>query len=149
MPSRRGALLIALAAALSLTGPALAQEGAPPHGPHGMEGKPASPDHSGHVHGGHTHEVGPAGTTYELRFIDAMVQHHTGALRMGEFMVNIGEPGVGALATQIWREQAEEIRAMGLWRLGVPGPAPRRAGCRRDLSGSSPTTGVRRGPALR
>ena len=31
-------------------------------------------------------------------------------------MFNIGHPGVGALANGIWREQAREIRAMGLWR---------------------------------
>jgi uncharacterized protein (DUF305 family) len=67
-------------------------------------------------HSGHAHDVGPAGSTYDLRFIDGMVQHHTGALRMSEFMFNIGQPGVGALAKTIWRDQAQEIRAMGLWR---------------------------------
>jgi len=45
-----------------------------------------------------------------------MVQHHTGALRMSEFVFNIGSPGVGALATEIWREQAREISAMAQWR---------------------------------
>jgi uncharacterized protein (DUF305 family) len=60
--------------------------------------------------------VGPAGDTYDLRFIDAMVQHHTGALRMGEFVFDIGAPGVGSLAKTIWRDQAQEIRAMGQWR---------------------------------
>ena len=45
-----------------------------------------------------------------------MVQHHTGALRMSEFVVDIGQPGVGALAKQIWRDQAQEIKAMGQWR---------------------------------
>jgi len=35
---------------------------------------------------------------------------------MSEFVFGIGEPGVGALANSIWREQAAEIRAMGLWR---------------------------------
>lgn len=45
-----------------------------------------------------------------------MVQHHTGALRMSEFVFNIGSPGVGALATGIWREQAQEIKAMEQWR---------------------------------
>jgi uncharacterized protein (DUF305 family) len=67
-------------------------------------------------HSAHNHDVGPAGSTYDLRFIDGMVQHHTGALRMSEFMFNIGQPGVGALANTIWRDQANEIRAMGLWR---------------------------------
>ncbi|MFQ6538231.1 MULTISPECIES: DUF305 domain-containing protein [Aphanothece] len=72
-------------------------------------------DHD-HQHDHASHDLGPAGATYDLRFIDAMVQHHTGALRMGEFVFGIGEPGVGALASTIWREQAQEIRAMGLWR---------------------------------
>ncbi len=67
-------------------------------------------------HASHGHTVGPAGATYDLRWLDAMVQHHTGALRMSEFVFNIGSPGVGALATSIWREQAREIKAMGQWR---------------------------------
>jgi len=70
---------------------------------------PAAP--SAHSHGG-----GPAGRTYDLRWIDAMVQHHTGALRMSEFVFAIGAPGVGALAREIWRDQAREIKAMGQWR---------------------------------
>ena len=65
---------------------------------------------------GHSHDLGPAGSTYDLRWIDAMVQHHTGALRMSEFVFDIGVPGVGALAKQIWRDQAQEIKAMGQWR---------------------------------
>ena len=67
-------------------------------------------------HSAHNHSVGPAGSTYDLRWIDAMVQHHTGALRMSEFVFDIGDPGVGALAKQIWRDQAQEIKAMGQWR---------------------------------
>ena len=83
-----------------------------------MEGMPAKEGQGpgGAPHADHMHEVGPAGTTYDLRFIDAMVQHHTGALRMSEFVFGIGEPGVGALGNTIWRDQASEIRAMGLWR---------------------------------
>ena len=64
----------------------------------------------------YAHDVGPAGSTYDLRWIDAMVQHHTGALRMSEFVFNVGSPGVGALANGIWRDQAREIKAMGQWR---------------------------------
>jgi uncharacterized protein (DUF305 family) len=60
--------------------------------------------------------VGPAGETYDLRWIDAMVQHHSGALRMAELVFDSGEPGVGALAKEIWRDQAQEIKAMGQWR---------------------------------
>jgi uncharacterized protein (DUF305 family) len=90
-------------------GPALAQAQAP-----------VDHDHHHHHHGtdpgGHGHDVGPAGRTYDLRWIDAMVQHHTGALRMSEFVFDIGVPGVGALAKEIWRDQAQEIKAMGQWR---------------------------------
>jgi uncharacterized protein (DUF305 family) len=67
-------------------------------------------------HSAHGHDVGPAGRTYDLRWIDAMVQHHTGALRMSEFVFDVGSPGVGALAKDIWRDQAQEIKAMGQWR---------------------------------
>ena len=67
-------------------------------------------------HGAHIHDVGPAGSTYDLRWIDGMVQHHTGALRMSEFVFDIGVPGVGALGKAIWRDQANEIKAMGQWR---------------------------------
>jgi len=74
----------------------------------------AAQGHDGHD--SHSHDVGPAGTTYDLRWLDAMVQHHTGALRMSEFVFNIGSPGVGALGNGIWREQAREIKAMGQWR---------------------------------
>jgi uncharacterized protein (DUF305 family) len=94
------ALLAAPRLAPALAPPALAQ---------------ADP-HAGHLHAAHAHDLGPAGSSYDLRFIDAMVQHYTGALRMGDYVVGIGEPGVGALAKTIWRDQADEIRAMGLWR---------------------------------
>ena len=67
-------------------------------------------------HSAHRHDIGPAGKTYDLRWLDAMVQHHTGALRMSAYVFDIGEPGVGALAKSIWRDQAQEIKAMGQWR---------------------------------
>ncbi len=76
-----------------------------------------APPASGPIdHSAHNHDVGLAGSTYDLRWIDGMVQHHTGALRMSEFVFDIGVPGVGALAKDIWRDQAQEIKAMGQWR---------------------------------
>lgn len=39
-------------------------------------------DHGTH-HSNHGHDIGPSGGTYDLRWLNAMVQHHTGALRMG------------------------------------------------------------------
>ena len=71
---------------------------------------------SENVHGAHLQDIGPAGETYDLRFIDAMVQHHRGALLMSEFVFDIGSPGVGALAKEIWNAQSQEIKAMGQWR---------------------------------
>jgi uncharacterized protein (DUF305 family) len=83
-----------------------------PHQHHHHQAQPTAPVES-HVH---AHGVGLAGSTYDLRWLDGMVQHHTGALRMGEFVFDIGAPGVGALAKSIWRDQAQEIKAMGQWR---------------------------------
>ncbi len=122
-PSRFIASLIALASSLSVAAPVLAQMpgGMNHEGHHGMPGMQnlpgmSAPAGSAPAHAGHAHDVGPAGATYDLRFIDGMVQHHTGALRMSEFVFGIGSPGVGALGKTIWRDQANEIRAMGLWR---------------------------------
>jgi uncharacterized protein (DUF305 family) len=90
------------------------------HHHHTMPGPaiaPGSGSHSSPIdHSAHQHDVGPAGSTYDLRWLDAMVQHHTGALRMSEFVFDIGVPGVGSLGKAIWRDQAQEIKAMGQWR---------------------------------
>jgi len=112
------------AASLVLAGlwaaPALAQDDPHQHHNHHQHHQPApaaaphSQDHGSHA--SHSHDVGPAGATYDLRWLDAMAAHHSGALRMSEFVFNIGSPGVGALANGIWREQAREIKAMGQWR---------------------------------
>ena len=117
---RAAPALLALFGLLAAAVPVLAQED--PHQGHHQHHPvvPAPTEGSAPVgpvdHGAHTHEVGPAGRTYDLRWLDAMVQHHTGALRMSEFVFDIGVPGVGALAKQIWRDQAQEIKAMGQWR---------------------------------
>ena len=109
-----------LAAPLLLLGfwaaPALSQADLHQHHQHHHGAAPAAPAPGFGSHSSHTHQVGPAGATYDLRWLDAMVQHHTGALRMSEFVFNIGSPGVGALAHGIWRDQAREIKAMGQWR---------------------------------
>jgi uncharacterized protein (DUF305 family) len=111
---------LALLGLLAATVPALAQLD-PHHGHHqhhqmGAPAPASSPAAAPVDHGAHIHEVGPAGRTYDLRWLDGMVQHHTGALRMSAFVFDIGQPGVGALAKQIWRDQAQEIKAMGQWR---------------------------------
>ena len=115
---------LALLSLLAATVPALAQtDPHHDHHQHHQMGAPASAPAGGSTpaaapvdHSAHNHEVGPAGRTYDLRWLDAMVQHHTGALRMSEFVFDIGVPGVGSLAKTIWRDQAQEIKAMGQWR---------------------------------
>lgn len=92
----------------------MAPIGGSDHHHHGSTSGSLAPPQSDH--GSHGQLLGPAGATYDLRFLDAMVQHHIGALRMSEFVFDIGAPGVGALAKQIWRQQAQEIKAMGQWR---------------------------------
>jgi uncharacterized protein (DUF305 family) len=107
--------LFALAAAAALLSPpVLAQSGHEHH--HHNHGEHTTPMPASGDHSRHGHDIGPAGSTYDLRWIDAMVQHHTGALRMSEFVFNVGSPGVGALANTIWNDQAREIKAMGQWR---------------------------------
>ncbi|MCT0216467.1 DUF305 domain-containing protein [Synechococcus sp. CS-1330] len=96
-----------------MTTPALAQ--GDPHHHHHHQAAPAAASPS-QAHSSHSHNVGPAGATYDLRWIDAMVQHHTGALRMSEFVFDIGVPGVGSLGKEIWGDQVQEIKAMGQWR---------------------------------
>jgi len=115
-------LSLALLGPLAATAPALAQMD-PHHGhhQHHQMGVPAPAPGSAPAaapidHSAHSHDVGPAGSTYDLRWLDAMVQHHTGALRMSEFVFDIGVPGVGSLGKDIWRDQAQEIKAMGQWR---------------------------------
>ena len=49
------------------------------------------------AHDSHGHDLGPDGATYDLLFIDAMVQHHINSLPMSESSFNIGQPGVEAL----------------------------------------------------
>jgi len=108
-----------LAALIALVAPG-AQAQMDPHQHHRMMAPASSagaePVASPMDHGAHGHDVGPAGSTYDLRFIDGMVQHHTGALRMSEFVFDIGVPGVGSLGKTIWSDQAQEIKAMGQWR---------------------------------
>jgi len=108
---------VALMALIALAAPAArAQMDHNHHHHHTTPAPAAGAGSAGIDHSAHNHDVGPAGSTYDLRWIDAMVQHHTGALRMSEFVFDIGVPGVGALGKAIWRDQAQEIKAMGQWR---------------------------------
>ena len=72
-------------------------------------------------HASQMHDVGPAGATYDLRFIDGMVQHHTGALRMSEYVFDIGVPGVGSLGKRSGTISPRKSRQWGNGeRRGIP-----------------------------
>jgi len=65
----------------------------------------------------HDMDLGPADATYDLRFIDAMVKHHEGAIVMAEEALDKSERAeIRQLATEIIAEQKTEIAQMQEWR---------------------------------
>ncbi|AFZ48043.1 protein of unknown function DUF305 [Cyanobacterium stanieri PCC 7202] len=65
----------------------------------------------------HAMELGEADEQYELRFIDAMIPHHQGALIMAQDAIeNSSREEINALATQIVEAQQIEILEMQQWR---------------------------------
>ncbi|MBD0267841.1 MAG: DUF305 domain-containing protein [Cyanobacteria bacterium Co-bin8] len=84
-------------------------------------------DHGGHMdHGGQmdhgtmdhsSMDLGPADADYDLRFIDAMIPHHEGAVEMARAVLeNSQRPELKELATEIIDAQAQEISQMQQWR---------------------------------
>ena len=72
---------------------------------------------AGAAHEGHAMDLGPADGTYDLRFIDAMVIHHQGAVIMAEAaLAQSQRPEVRQLAEAIIAAQAQEIGQMQQWR---------------------------------
>jgi uncharacterized protein (DUF305 family) len=68
-------------------------------------------------HGDHGMDLGPADGTYDLRFIDAMVMHHEGAITMAEAALAQSERAeIRQLAEAIIAAQATEIAQMQAWR---------------------------------
>jgi len=116
--------LFGLISALALVLPSWAQtpSGMDHSGHHPMPGmgmpatatpKEATPAHAGHGHG---HDVGPAGDTYDLRFIDGMVQHHSGALLMAhDALAKSTNPTIRRFAQAVIVAQRVEI--IGLRRM--------------------------------
>jgi uncharacterized protein (DUF305 family) len=65
----------------------------------------------------HDMDLGPADATYDLRFIDAMILHHEGAIVMAEEALEKSERAeIRQLATEIIAEQEREIAQMREWR---------------------------------
>jgi uncharacterized protein (DUF305 family) len=76
-------------------------------------------DHSAMKSGGMTHnmDLGPADADYDLRFIDAMIPHHEGALVMAQDLAQkTKRPELQKLAKDIISAQTKEIAEMKQWR---------------------------------
>ncbi|MFQ4143676.1 DUF305 domain-containing protein [Chlorogloeopsis sp. ULAP02] len=62
-------------------------------------------------------DLGPADTNYDLRFIDAMIPHHQGAVEMAqEAQQKSKRPEIKKLADEIIKAQNQEITQMRQWR---------------------------------
>jgi uncharacterized protein (DUF305 family) len=62
-------------------------------------------------------ELGPADESFDLRFIDAMILHHQGAVAMAEdAQQNSTRPEIQTLASEIIAAQQTEIAEMQVWR---------------------------------
>jgi uncharacterized protein (DUF305 family) len=62
-------------------------------------------------------DLGPADADYDLRFIDAMIPHHQGAVNMAKEVLNKSQrPEMKKLAQDIIAAQNREINQMKQWR---------------------------------
>lgn len=94
--------------------PTATDVGNPHHSDH------SSMNHSNMNHGGMDHgmDLGPADAEYDLRFIDAMIPHHRGAIDMAnEALQKSKRPEIKTLAQNIIQAQnREENELMRKWR---------------------------------
>ncbi|WP_008316962.1 DUF305 domain-containing protein [Leptolyngbya sp. PCC 6406] len=91
--------------------------GEPMSGDHGMMQEGDHGMMQGMNHDMHDMDLGPADATYDLRFIDAMIIHHEGAVVMAEAaLANSQREEIRQLATDIIAAQEQEIAQMQTWR---------------------------------
>jgi uncharacterized protein (DUF305 family) len=80
-----------------------------------MAGMPGM-DHSQMNHGAMNMDLGAADENFDLRFIDAMVPHHQGAVKMAqEALQKSKRPEIKKLAQSIIADQDKEIAQMQQW----------------------------------
>ncbi|NJM46373.1 MAG: DUF305 domain-containing protein [Alkalinema sp. RU_4_3] len=86
--------------------------------PSAQSPSPSSPMHSGMQHDmGHSMDLGPADAEYDLRFIDAMVPHHEGAIAMATDLAQKSKrPELQKLAKTMIAAQTQEVVQMNQWR---------------------------------
>jgi uncharacterized protein (DUF305 family) len=71
----------------------------------------------GESHDMHAMDLGPGDANYDLRFIDAMIVHHEGAIVMAEAaLVSSERAEIRQLAEEIIAAQEREIAQMQAWR---------------------------------
>ena len=76
-------------------------------------------DHGAMKNGGmnHSMDLGPADADYDLRFIDAMIPHHEGAVVMAKDLAQkTKRPELQKLAKDVIEAQTQEIAQMKQWR---------------------------------
>ncbi len=74
-------------------------------------------DHSKMMNMGMNSDLGPADANYDLRFLNAMTEHHNGALAMAkDALVKSKRPEIQKLAKQIVADQEKEIALMKTYR---------------------------------
>lgn len=79
--------------------------------------KPASQTMVNHNDMNHSMDLGPADANYDLRFIDAMIPHHEGAVIMAQDLAEKTQrPELQTLAKNIIDAQEKEIEQMKQWR---------------------------------
>lgn len=62
-------------------------------------------------------DLGASDSKFDLRFINAMIPHHEGAVTMAEEALKKSQrPEIKQLATEIIRDQQQEIAQMQQWR---------------------------------
>lgn len=68
-------------------------------------------------HAHHGMDLGPADEAFDLRFIDAMILHHEGALSMAESALKFSlRSPLKSLAQEILQSQRQEVALMRAWR---------------------------------
>lgn len=89
-----------------------------PHGQNKLKTAGQSMQHDGMQHDmGHSMDLGPADAEYDLRFIDAMIPHHEGAVVMAQDLAQkTKRPELQKLAKEIIAAQEKEIAQMKAWR---------------------------------
>ncbi len=93
----------------------------------GWEAKAASPKQEDlPLSGAHPLSLGPADESFDLRFLDAMILHHEGAVLMAEEALQKSRrQEIRQLAKAIVATQSQEIEQMRAWRLSWYPQAPR------------------------